>query len=343
MPSNFKGTFPLDCQEMCVPDSLKALVDMILGGPSIKKKDAEDDSSQKACLTIAQLLAFNSTKRASEGNPSSYSRHSREREYPLPVYVALKVHGETRKKSLIDAFFNLGLCISYDRLICISTDLANSVTSRFEEEGVVCPPNLRQGIFTTAGVDNIDHNPSATTAHDSFHGTAISLVQHPTTSSEGSDRGIPVIDETTESQRNIAQLPEAAAYTNVQPAFLQVKDPIVPPVVGNLKDYLSWAGFHASRQPPSAHTPAIISLLPMFVENAHSVAIILHAMNVIKSTVQHVNPGQVPVITLDQPLFAIAKQIQWNWPSTHGEDQFLVMLGGLHIEMGGTQSAGKLA
>ena len=106
-------------------------------------------------------------------------------------------------------------------------------------------------------------------------------------------------------------------------------------------DYLSWAGFHASRQPPSAHTPAIISLLPMFVENAHSVAMILHAINVIKSAVQHVNPGQVPVITLDQSLFAIAKQIQWNWPSTHGEDQFLVMLGGLHIEMAALKVLGN--
>lgn len=71
----------------------------------------------------------------------------------------------------------------------------------------------------------------------------------------------------------------------------------------------------------------------MFLENAHSVAMILHAMNVIKSEVQHVNPGQVPVITLDQPLFAFAKQIQWNWPTTHGEDQFLVILGDLHMEM----------
>ena len=33
-------------------------------------------------------------------------------EYPLPIYVALEIHGETRKKSLIDAFFNMGLCIS---------------------------------------------------------------------------------------------------------------------------------------------------------------------------------------------------------------------------------------
>ena len=51
-----------------------------------------------ACITIAQLLAFNSTKHSSEGNPSSYSRHGRDREYPLPIYVALKVHGETMKK-----------------------------------------------------------------------------------------------------------------------------------------------------------------------------------------------------------------------------------------------------
>ena len=36
---------------------------------------------------------------------------------------------------------------------------------------VVCPPKLRQGLFTTGAVDNIDHNPSSATAKDSFHGT----------------------------------------------------------------------------------------------------------------------------------------------------------------------------
>ena len=34
-------------------------------------------------------------------------------------------------------------------------------------------------IFTTATVDNIDHNPSSMTATGSFHGTGISLFQHP--------------------------------------------------------------------------------------------------------------------------------------------------------------------
>ena len=44
MSSNFKGTFPLDFQERCVPDSLKALVDTILEGPSIKKKRCRGDA-----------------------------------------------------------------------------------------------------------------------------------------------------------------------------------------------------------------------------------------------------------------------------------------------------------
>ena len=69
---------------------------------------------------------------------------------------------------------------------------------------------------------------------------------------------------------------------------------------------------------------------------------ILHAMNVVKAAVDVVNPGQVPVLACDQPLFAIAKQIQWSWPSTHGEDYYVVMFGGLHFEMGALRLLGDL-
>ncbi len=57
---------------------------------------------------------------------------------------------------------------------------------------------------------------------------------------------------------------------------------------------------------------------------------IRHSMNIVKRAVKILNPGQVPVITGDQPLFTLAKQIQWSWPTTHGENHF-VMFGGLHI------------
>ena len=78
----------------------------------------------------------------------------------------------------------------------------------------------------------------------------------------------------------------------------------------------------------------------MFVENAHSLAMIAHSMCVIKSAVQHVNLLQTPVIALDQPLFALAKQIQWTLPE-FSEAQFVIMLGGLHIEMASFKMLGK--
>jgi hypothetical protein len=57
----------------------------------------------------------------------------------------------------------------------ISTQLGESVISQFMEDGVVCPAILQKGLFTTSAVDNIDHNPSATTATISCHGTDISV------------------------------------------------------------------------------------------------------------------------------------------------------------------------
>ena len=59
--------------------------------------------------------------------------------------------------------------MSYDRVLAVSTDLGNAVCRRYQEDRVVCPLNLRLQLFTTAAVDNIDHNPSSTTANDSFH------------------------------------------------------------------------------------------------------------------------------------------------------------------------------
>ena len=60
------------------------------------------------------------------------------------------------------------------------------------------------------------------------------------------------------------------------------------------------------------------------------------------AVVSHLNPGQVPVIAADQPLFAMAKQVQWHWPEKYGEDKFVIMFGGLHIEMAALKSIGTL-
>ena len=56
-------------------------------------------------------------------------------------------------------------------------------------------------------------------------------------------------------------------------------------------------------------------------------------MEKINEIVEFLNPGQVLVITADQPIYAVAKQVQWQWPEMYGEDKFVIMFGGLHIEM----------
>ena len=52
---------------------------------------------------------------------------------------------------------------------------------------------------------------------------------------------------------------------------------------------------------------------------------ILHSMDVIKAVVQRLNPDQVPVVAADQPFFALAKDVQWIWPDTQGEDHFVII------------------
>ena len=67
-----------------------------------------------------------------------------------------------------------------------------------------------------------------------------------------------------------------------------------------------------------------------------------HGMNVVRKATDCLNPGQIPITTFDQPLFAIAKFVQWKWPTTHGENMHVVMLGGLHTEMALWNTVGYL-
>ena len=107
---------------------------------------------------------------------------------------------------------------------------------------------------------------------------------------------------------------------------------------------LSWAAYHASCNQDEARdcSKSLSCLLPLFYEDAKSVAMLRHRMDIVKNAVDFLNPGQVPIITADQPLYALCKQIQWRWPGCYSEDHFIVMFGGLHIEMNALKVLGDL-
>ena len=96
---------------------------------------------------------------------------------------------------------------------------------------------------------------------------------------------------------------------------------------------ISWAGFHAYRTENVNTIPNSTALLPLFREVSKSPAMIKHALDVIWRAVNFLNKGQLIVVALDQPLYALAKRIQWEWPDQYGIHKFVIMLGGLHTEM----------
>ena len=223
--SAFTGSFSKECQQQSVPQSLMTLVGMIMTGPDIVRQSSNATDIQ-AMLSVSQLVRHNVIIRRREGSISHY--HSVDREPPLPIYVGLLIHAKTRKRGLIDKMYDLGLSISYDRVLTISKNLGNEVCARYEADHVVCPTNLRCGLFTTSAVDNIDHNPSSTTAQGSFHGTGISVFQHTTRDVPGEDRNVPGIQLGDRKQKKMTPLPEE--YTNIHPQILNTKELKVPEV-----------------------------------------------------------------------------------------------------------------
>lgn len=255
----------------------------------------------------------------------------------------------------------MGISVSYHRIMEIENWLATSLCARFKEDGCVSPACLRKVVFSVGALDN-SSTTSSTTSVSSFHGTGISIFQFPTERVPGEIRPPLVVPPPgTEHQG----LPES--YATVPTVALNTSSVSVPacnltPVQGEVnvdeakqqegrwvshtlsklsnddvnvsaEDSITWAAYHSKNQQQMNGPPAITALLPLFFEKADTPAMIKHGMDVLREATSFLNPGQVPVITLDQPLFALAKAIQWKWPAEYGEDKFVVMFGGLHLEM----------
>ena len=356
----FDGKLDEEAIHSSLPPSLLQFVCMIEHGVDIESQ--LQFGATTTDFALAQLLQYNCFAKSKEGIQTQ--RHATDRETPLPIYIGLSIHGKGRKKELIESLHEQGLSISYKRVLEISAQLGDAVVKRYVEDGIVCPPQLKTGLFCTAAMDNIDHNPSSTTSTTSFHGTSISVFQHVHADRTGRDRE--PVQFGPKKTMNVPELPDS--YTNVMPAFFKDKNPSPPqselkyeslPRLCLKNEYewlesvnlqhkvdgsvnVTWSAHHAEKKRGLEFKPSITSLLPLLRDEAHSVSTVKHCMKMITDTIHHLNPGQTPVMAADQPLYALAKQVQWQWPGEFGEDKFLVMFGGLHIEMAAFRSLGTL-
>ena len=51
-------------------------------------------------------------------------------------------------------------------------------------------------------------------------------------------------------------------------------------------------------------------------------------MELTMQVIEFFNPGQISVLGADQPLYALIKLIQWQYPDTLGEDKLVAMYDG---------------
>ena len=356
----FTGKFSPSSQVDSVDPILLAFMQMYLDGPGIyegmNKELNTKFQSRSVPLTLSQLLTYNVVNRRSS-NPEAVPRHPKERETPVAIYNAAKVYLNTGQEELVNTLHKEGLCISIDRLRTISIDLSNSVIEFWEKIGVVAPHTMRHGAFTTGALDNFDHNLTSMTARSTYHGTGPSLTQH-----NVSDLLPPIcsdiLSESAVGKKKVSDLP--AFYTNLPEVSLEKKEsfyvpasptnsPLVPDspsleqlLLGeyrwlehahqNLSQWISWGAYHASIAQSLTSAKAFSQMLPLFAELANTAAMVYHGMNVIRAAIAYLNPGQIPIMVVDQPLYTLAKKIQWKYPETHGEAVFVAMLGGLHIE-----------
>lgn len=339
-----------------VPTCLVALIEMILHGTSIDKIEslATLDIAQK----LSQLIKYNMVKNTKKKDQTKYQRHDKNFETPLPLYVGLMIHSKTRKKGLIDQLAKQGISVPYKRVQEVQLSVTKQLCKHFQETGIVYPPNLERGIFTTGAIDNIDQNPSSNTAKESFHGTTISVFQHPNKNSKKKSSFTYFTDvkddiklelpdyyslikpaksltsEFSLQSVNHNEINYTNAFKNVTKWMDNINSNVNEDgsVLADIDKRLSWSGFNSNND-SFIGPKTISSLLPIINESINSTAMVRHTIDLMRKVVNLANPGQVAVLTGDQPVYTLGKQIQWLYPSEYGEDSLVMMMGPLHIEM----------
>ena len=78
--------------------------------------------------------------------------------------------------------------------------------------------------------------------------------------------------------------------------------------------------------------PDISVILPPIDESVHTFDMQYHCMNIISNTINTLNPGQIPVDTANQPIFALTKELIIRFPNRFGPYKCFCLFEYLHIE-----------
>lgn len=288
---------------------------------------------------------------------------------PLHLGLAVQLHHQHGKRSIIDQLSSHGFTISYDELRRFMTAVGQNEMEK-NKAGVYIPHGLIHtqagGSLIQEGADNVDINCETVDGKGTFHAMArvvfqIQAVGHvPSTQKTPKGRSkslsVPPTDESTavipyqkplrrpepprceDATSVIRKLAKHISSTTEIKDLMWVllrasprfDDGILPPDVAcDAQVTPFWTGFNASLS--KKPTTRTVSAYPPIIDEkpADPTTVYTTMLRCKKMTNQL---GQAHSIqTMDQQLYAIAQQVKWNVNKENGTlQQHIVRLGGFH-------------
>ena len=229
--TNLKFDVTFD-QVNSVPQELISLVGMLI----------EDNCSPKnashSILSVAQMIVYNfkkSTRKEKETCDQNISKNQLTKyETPVVSYISLKLYSSVRSKHLVQKLHEIGICVSYNRVVQLLTGWANTALQVYNEDNKVIPLNLRKFVFTVFTKDNIGKNSSSNTSTKHFHGTSICAFQCLKYPDDGVQRDR--LTDISDFSGHEYRLP--SSYTDVTQISANVKSYSCPVPTVNIPDFI---------------------------------------------------------------------------------------------------------
>ena len=102
----------------------------------------------QAALTVAGLITYNirTIQRPRITNLDN-RHHDNEKKTSINIFIGLKLYSTVRSRTLVDCLFQLGICISYDRILSITKSLYEALRTSGRYK-IFLPTNLKKGFFS---------------------------------------------------------------------------------------------------------------------------------------------------------------------------------------------------
>lgn len=351
---NFRGSLNSNHD---APEEVRKLVSTLVHGK-------EDFMNNPEVHAISGMITSNS--RVIQGERKTrIRRRSAEKETTLFRYISLWLYGQIKSRKVFDFLYKYGMVVSYDRVRRILNSLVYQDIDHFKNVGAFAPWCLYPKVFVTVAFDNVDKGVTSTIGDD-WHGTSMSYIQQLKSSDSAERRERPPLvtppsgfqyslpDEIKPSSLKV-HIPEELFYKSsvnlsdsdickynrqnvnnshilewlieIHQNYLSVDVNVT--VVNTPVSYI----VHSSKKVSPVELPRFVSAIgPVYQEAPNTPEMARFAMDQAIKTTQTLNPGQIAVLTCDQPLYILCKKLQLIQDQQLSMSKIFLLMGQFHVE-----------